>query len=328
MKTFIANFGRENYLWSACLSRPSVATFDDEDTWPLWLANDRESYIARCIATKKTAKGITPTRPVASRWFNLPHIISSTENDLWIHREKNDLWWTISQPGQIEVSLEPAFKPSKPGEQVYVLHKATATWANQNKQGNRLEWPGLHPKARDFLFTEGTLQQLGDDNAAYALALIDGRDLGPWHSRPDWRAKAEAARRGAAITFNAKQRAIADMAMTVRDTVAGAKGQEVVRTVKIKELRFVTVQGFESYIEALIDAQEGLCAITGLRLQYYGEHDDIQLLCSLDRIDSAGHYEAGNLQVVCRFVNRWKGDQEDAEFRRLMSLVRSGGGFD
>jgi len=265
---------------------------------------------------------------VASRWFNLPHIISSTENDLWIHREKNDLWWTISQPGQIEVSLEPAFKPSKPGEQVYVLHKATATWANQNKQGNRLEWPGLHPKARDFLFTEGTLQQLGDDNAAYALALIDGRDLGPWHSRPDWRAKAEAARRGAAITFNAKQRAIADMAMTVRDTVAGAKGQEVVRTVKIKELRFVTVQGFESYIEALIDAQEGLCAITGLRLQYYGEHDDIQLLCSLDRIDSAGHYEAGNLQVVCRFVNRWKGDQEDAEFRRLMSLVRSGGGFD
>jgi hypothetical protein len=64
-----------------------------------------------------------------------------------------------------------------------------------------------------------------------------------------------------------------------------------------------------------------------LRLEFYGEHDDIQLLCSLDRIDSAGHYEAGNLQVVCRFVNRWKGDEDDAEFRRLMGLVRSGGGF-
>lgn len=328
MKTFIANFGRENYLWPACLSRPSVATFDDEDTWPLWLANDREAYIARCIATKKTAAGITPTRPVASRWFNLAHIISSTENDLWIHREKNELWWTISQPGHIEVSLEPAFNPSTLGEQVYVLHKATAPWLNKNKQGNRLDWPGLHPKARDFLFTEGTLQQLGDDNAAYALALIEGGDLGPWHSRPHWRAKEKAARRGAATTLNARQRTIADMAMTARDTVAGAKGQEVVRTVKIKELRFATTQEFENYIGALIDDQEGLCAITGLPLQYYGEHDDIQLVCSLDRIDSAGHYEAGNLQVVCRFVNRWKGDQSDSEFRRLMSLARSGGGFD
>jgi hypothetical protein len=327
MKTFIANFGRENYLWPSCRSRPSVATFEDEDTWPLWLANDREGYIARCIATKRTAKGITPTRSVASRWFNLAHIIDATENDLWIHREKNDLWWTISHSERMEVSLEPAFRPSKPSEQVYVLHKRTDLWSNKNKQGNPLPWNGLHLKAREFLFTEGTLQQLGDDNAAYALALIEGRDLSPWHSRPDWKAKAEAGGRGAVTTFNAKQRASADMAMTARNTVAGAQGQEIVRTAKIKELRFGPMQEFEKYIEALIDAQEGLCAITGLKIQYYGEHNDVQLRCSLDRIDSDGHYEAGNLQVVCRFVNRWKGDQKDGEFRRLMSLVRSAGGF-
>lgn len=327
MKIFIANFGLENYLWPACLSRPSVATFEDEDTWPLWLANDRESYVARCIATKKTAAGITPTRPVASRWFNLAHIISSTENDLWVHREKNELWWTISHSGSIEVSLEPAFKPSAPGKQVYVLHKESDPWSDKNKKGNRLEWNGLHPKAREFLFTEGTLQQLAEDNSAYALALIEGRDLNPWHSRPSWRAKEEAAGRGAATILNARQRAIADMAMTARNTVAGARGQEVVRTVKVKELRFATTQELEKYIDALVDSQEGLCAITGLRLQFYGEHDDLQLLCSLDRIDSAGHYEAGNMQVVCRFVNRWKGDQEDVEFRRLMGLVRGVSGF-
>jgi hypothetical protein len=33
-----------------------------------------------------------------------------------------------------------------------------------------------------------------------------------------------------------------------------------------------------------------------------------------------GHYELGNLQVVCRFVNRRKNDGSDAEFRRLIGL--------
>jgi hypothetical protein len=248
MKTFIANFGRQNYLWPACLSRSAIATFEDEDTWILWLANDREGYIAHCIATKKTAAGITPTRSVAARWFNLAHIIDSTENDLWLHRERNQLWWTVSRPGKIEVSLEPAFKPDQPGEQVNILIKRTNAWSNQNKQGNRLEWEGLHSKAREFLFTEATIQQLGDDNAAYALALIEGGDLSPWHSRPAWRAKEQAAGRGVTTIFNAKQRAIADMAMTVRQTVANSNGQEALRNVKNKELCFATTQEFEKYI--------------------------------------------------------------------------------
>ena len=67
----------------------------------------------------------------------------------------------------------------------------------------------------------------------------------------------------------------------------------------------------------LLKDQEGLCAITGLRLGYDGDCDDKEVLASLDRIDSDGHYEVGNLQVVCRFVNRWKNDAADMEFRRL-----------
>jgi hypothetical protein len=57
-------------------------------------------------------------------------------------------------------------------------------------------------------------------------------------------------------------------------------------------------------------------------LQYRGDHTDHQLLASLDRIDSNGHYAEGNLQVVCRFVNKWKSDLANAEFIRLLSLVR------
>jgi hypothetical protein len=43
---------------------------------------------------------------------------------------------------------------------------------------------------------------------------------------------------------------------------------------------------------------------------------------SLDRINSDGHYERGNLQVVCQFVNFWKGATENEEFQRLLALLR------
>lgn len=95
-------------------------------------------------------------------------------------------------------------------------------------------------------------------------------------------------------------------------------------TVKNKDLRFGDQLAFEHFLVALIDAQEGRCAITDLPLQFDGEHTDLEFLCSLDRIDSDRDYEDGNLQVVCRFVNRWKGADNDTEFRRLIDAVRRG----
>lgn len=321
MKTFIANFGHANYLWPQCLERSTVATFEDEDLRPFWLAGDRERFIERCIKTRTTARGIPPTRPVASRWFNLAGIVTATENDLWIHREKNELWWTTTRTDQVQVEMQAA-RPGSVVEKVYVLHKPAERWSNKDKAGARLEWPAIHPKAREFLFTEGTLQQLSDENAAYARALIAGRDVDHWHSRPDWKSKADASRRGAATIFDSKRRTAVRMVMTANGTSASSNGQQVIRTVKNKEVRFGSQADFERYVEALIDAQEGLCAITDLRLQHDGEADDPEMLCSLDRIDSDRHYEAGNLQVVCRFVNRWKSDGDDPEFRRLIALVQ------
>jgi hypothetical protein len=238
------------------------------------LANDRPGYIAHAIATKKTSANITPTAPVASRWFNLATVIHETENDLWIHREKNALWWTISRPGAVDISLHPAMNPANAGDRVYAYHKPAHPWSNFTKHGNRLEWSGLHARAREFLFTESTLQQLSSDHAAYAVALIEGRDLSAWHDRQDWQKKAQAAGRGPATVLSARQRAIAHMAATVRDTVRGANGQQVMRTIKVKELRFAGQEILEKYIDALYDSQDGSCAITGLRLQFYGEHDD------------------------------------------------------
>lgn len=322
MNVFITNLGQENHLWPACRSRSSIATFEDEDLWPLRQANDRDRYIAHCIETKKTSTGITPTRQVASRWFNLSGIVASTEGDLWIHREKNKLWWTTSRSGAVDVAVEPAFKPTGNVQNVYVQHKPADPWSNKNRRGNRLDWTGLHAKAREFLFTEGTLQQLSPDNEEYARALIDGEDLGAWHALPAWKAKAERAKRGAVTSFDAMQRAVVRMVMTAASTVAAARGQVVERTVKVKDMRFPHTKDFEDYVTALVASQDGVCAITGLTLQYDGDDDDPELLCSLDRIDSNGHYEAGNLQVVCRFANRWKNDSDNAAFCRLIALIK------
>jgi hypothetical protein len=74
------------------------------------------------------------------------------------------------------------------------------------------------------------------------------------------------------------------------------------RTLKNKELK-LKEQELKIYIASLVDAQKECCAISATPLMFDGQEGDKELLCSLDRIDSNGHYEVGNLQVVCRFVN-------------------------
>jgi hypothetical protein len=322
LNVFIANFGRENYEWPQCLQRSTVATMNAEAVHGFWERSDRAGYIDYCMKQLKAASGISPTKPVASRWFNLMTIISETAGDVWVHREKEQLWWTVSKPDGPEITLETDPRPLQGAPRVYICHKPCEPWKNVNKRGNRLEWNTLHAKAKDFLFTEGTLQRLSPDHATYAMSLLEGQDLARWHNDPIWIAKSKAAKTGSGVVFNARQKSIAEMAMNARAAAAHSNGQQELCTIKNKEVRFGHLE-FENYIAALLDAQEGLCALTGLKLQCRGEHDDSELLCSLDRIDSDGHYEAGNLQIVCRFVNRWKNNGADAEFRRLVKLVQT-----
>jgi hypothetical protein len=286
-----------------------------------WEAGDRESYINDRMRLDKTAAGKTPTRAVASRWFNLMSIIVGSAGDVWIHREKDQLWWTKSRANA--PTFERALEPVGDRRDVVICYKPCDPWSRENRSGNGLEWAGLHPKAQEFLFTEGTLQQLKPDNAAFAVALINGDDLSPWYSRPEWQAKIARRRKNPGITFNSRQRAIWRMATTAKGTVNFANGQQVLRTVKNKDL-LIPENALMPFLNALLADQEGLCAITGLTLQYDGDEDDPEMLCSLDRIDSDGHYERDNLQIVCKFVNRWKNNAKDAEFRRLIEIVREG----
>ncbi len=118
-----------------------------------------------------------------------------------------------------------------------------------------------------------------------------------------------------------REKSIIAMRLSVENTVKNANGQIVQRVLKNKELRMTSAE-LEKLIASLLDLQDNRCALTGIPFQFLGPEADKNLLPSLDRIDSAGHYEVDNLQVVCQFINFWKGDSDNAEFQRLLMLVR------
>lgn len=328
MKVYIANFGRENYAWPDCLARNEIATMQDIRVHDFWRAGDRAGYIDFSVANMKTMKGIAPIRAVAGRWFNLGTIITESSGDMWLHQDGKYLWWTITSDAEPIIEIGPDLKPTHDGPaEVYYYRKPARPWSNLNQRGAPLEWKGLHPKAPDFLTTEATLQQLGEDYAAYAMALIAGDELSSWHSQPNWKAKTETGSRKQPVrTFSTAQVAFFDMAHQAWNTSLRANGQREERNVKNKDFGFANIDALVEYIAALYEAQEGLCAITGLPLQFR-DGDDHQLCCSLDRIESDGHYAPGNLQIVCKFINMWKSHRDDAEFRRLIEIVRQSSGF-
>ncbi|HYG29865.1 MAG TPA: hypothetical protein VD887_06595 [Allosphingosinicella sp.] len=323
-RIFVANFGRENFEWPGCLAGGYIATMQDERAHAYWETGDREGFVQFSIKHLKTAKGLPPTAAVASRWFNLGSIIVESQNDLWLHKQGDLLWWTVTTDAAASINREPdpSARSGEPENGIF-YRKPAQPWRNTNVFGNRLEWKALHPKSHDFFTTEATLQQLGPDYSGFALALVNGEDLTPWTHRKEWEDKA-ASRRGntGGRVFNRREIAVAMMVRRAMSTAARSNAQQELRRVKNKEVRFASQREFEEYVDALISAQEGLCALSEIALQF-DEREDLDLCCSLDRIESDGHYERGNLQVVCRFINRWKSDAVDGDFRRLLNLVRT-----
>ena len=323
MKVFIANFGAANWAWKDCLQRSTIAVMDDVRVHPFWQRGDQEGYIAEAMRLLQSKAGTPPIRGVATRWFNVPTIMTQTSGDLWIHREKEQVWWTqsLDRPATSEVVDDPM--PRGAPNRIYVYHKLCNPWSNKTRKGGSLLWDALHPKAKEFLFTEGTCQQLKPENARYAEALINGDDLSLWHSRSDWIARTDRSGKGAVRVFNPIELTAARMADTAWQTVAQS-GRVSVVTAKDKRSGFVSKQELEFHLMELIESQEGLCALTGIPMLLDTFDGDHELRCSLDRIDSHGHYERRNLQVVCKFANRWKGASEDESFRRLIGIVRTG----
>lgn len=318
MKLYISLFGADNYAWPRCQTESVIVTITDHDLFPFWAARDREGFIEYAVKKKKTQRGNIPNRQTASRWYGLIQNVVETEGDYWLHRSGDEIWWTVS--GAAPADYVEEHDPS--GARTFVFRKQCAPWSNKDLKGRPLRWSALHPKARNILSTQSTQITLSGENKSYTESLLTGQSLEAWHDAKDWREALMKVGAGVGKTFSARERAIWRMVASVKNTVVSSNGQVVERVVKNKDL-LITEDELSKLLDELIDDQEGMCAISDIPLQLDGEETDKQMLCSLDRIDSSGHYERGNLQLVCRFINKWKSADEDYEFRRLLKIVRS-----
>lgn len=320
-RVFIANFGYQNNIWESCLTGPNIATMNDIDTQPFWDSGDREGFIDYCMAHKRATSGKPLGRSTASRWYNLMTIISESEGDIWLHRAKDDLWWTttLAEPHNIALEVDPNPNPGFPN--FYVCRKPCAPWRNTDLLGRKLLWQSLHPKARYFLHTEATLQQLRGENPSYARTLIAGDALDDWHDREDWQTVLKDSSKGIVSQLTAKKLTFASMIYYAKQA-ASASGKMRQSKNKEKRIAFKNNEEFEVFLEQKYHEQDGLCALTNIPLELQGPDTDKQLVCSLDRIDSDGDYEPENLQIVCHFINMWKSDRNNDQFLKHIDLIK------
>lgn len=322
-RVYIANMGEANALWPRARDNGTILTYDNVTLHPFWQAGDRDGYVAKALDQATRARGDRPTKQTAGRWYNLIEELRATEGDIWISRQGPALWWTVSEPGDLVETLIPSTNPARDGPEIWVLEKPCQSWSDRDGEGRQLLWDALHPKARDFLVTEATFQSVQNDRgySDYARALIAGEPLDQWHETPPYKDKAAEARKPGARLFTPKEKSAAEMTMNLFGTVAQANGQTVERRMKEKNTSLGREE-WEALLLRMMGEQEDRCALTSLPFGYPGESDDLQLRPSLDRIDSNGHYTPDNVQIVCRFMNRWKGADDDQLARRLLARLR------
>lgn len=319
---FIGNFGKANWAWPICLEKSVLTVTDDVRIHSYWQSGDRETYIRKTKEFLKRTNGEDVTTQIASRWYNLNTILAETAGDLWIHREKDYLWWTTSLDSPLDKELIEEANRYGESREVFLLYKACAKWSDEDKVGRKLLWNSFHSKAKDFLFTESTFQKLSDNNADYARALIAGDDLSKWHEQDDWKKKTKQSKRGVVTTYNSRQRTSVRMVDTALNTVSQS-GSIALTQKKLKESGFKNKAEFEKYVDDLLMEQGQECALTNIPMILDDEAGNTEFLCSLDRIDSNGHYDRDNLQIVCKFVNRWKSNSDDNKFRELIAKIRA-----
>jgi hypothetical protein len=332
MKVYVANFGSENWAWPECRERSIIATMDDVRVGRFW-PNDLEGYTRETLRLVKNRNGEPLQRGTVTRWFNQITWLDESNGDLWLHSDTQHLWWTVSLPGPTTVEERDEPDPSFGSQRINFYCKPCLPWSSKDKQGRELRWDALHPRAKMFLMNQGTFQPVLNDNAHYVQALIDGTDLSRWYNLPEWQAKAEKSGKGAVRSFSPAEIAQIQEEQRMRQTAARMvktakqtamqSGEEVLSVTKDKQFRFPSDAAAQEYTVNLMKKQEGRCALTNLKMLLDEEPGDDQLRYSLDRIDSAKHYEPGNLQVVCKFVNKWKGAMDNEEFKRLIALLRS-----
>jgi hypothetical protein len=323
MSVYIANLGKYNAHWPVCKSENVLTLETSQTLFEFWTKNDRQGWIDWAAANEKMINGQAAIAPVASRWFNLLTIFHETLDDYWLHRQDEQLFWTTSTAGPITQSDYE--DPTRKKRKYLLLRRPTQPWKSRSRDGRTLTWRSIHPKAHHFLQTEATYQEIANDRGYrdYALSLIEGEPLKELHEYPEW--KEALGKRTAVTVFSNLDKTIYDAVRQIEQTVLRADGRVVETTSKIKDM-LVASDEMRNVLRQLYDDQQGLCALTGLRMLLNDDDGPKDLRLSVDRVDSNGHYEPRNVQLVCRFANFWKSSGDNDRFRELIELVRAKAG--
>ena len=76
----------------------------------------------------------------------------------------------------------------------------------------------------------------------------------------------------------------------------------------------------QNYLMSLYDAQEGLCALSGIRMTWAtGKTSPTSI--SMDRIDGQKGYVEGNVRLVCVAVNSFRGIMSDHELLKMAKAL-------
>ncbi|TBY27403.1 hypothetical protein E0H93_28590 [Rhizobium leguminosarum bv. viciae] len=303
--------------WQRSLDEQAVVITHDAHFFEAWRNGDYDAYLALERKFAKPETTDTGSKINATTWFNLSNELASSEDDIWVTRRDGYVWWgvTTSAPVQYEPHVHPDRKVD-----VVAICKPVFKWTNKAKNGKSLLWKNIHPKGHNILFARRTITPVKGDRSAYIRALLAGDDLSPWHDQKEWKAKL--GNRTLLNDVGPDELALLKMMESIQKTVANSNGQIVQKTIKDKLLKNCTPEEMKAHLCDLLTAQDGFCKITGIKMHQYGqENQDDDFLPSPDRIDSSGHYEIGNMQIVCRFINFWKLAQDNGRFHELLEHV-------
>ena len=192
---------------------------------------------------------------------------------------------------------------------------------HRDTSGHPLFIKELHPRVREILRTQMTMAKADDDNANYAKALIEGKNLSSWHDRQDWKDRLEKQPHDIVTHAGHWEKQKTSMAMNALAAV-GQSGKKAIHIKKTKDFGFDSQGELKAYIDWLERRQGGVCQLTGLKYEYTIGKKDRMMTVSLDRIDSNAGYIPGNLQLVCHFANMWKGARDNDRFIDLVGAIR------
>lgn len=93
-------------------------------------------------------------------------------------------------------------------------------------------------------------------------------------------------------------------------------------TLNMARKRGAEVSINQDYLMALYDQQEGLCALSGVRMTWAtGKTEPTSI--SMDRIDGSKGYIDGNVRLICMAVNAFRGIMNDQDLLKMARAVVS-----